>query len=469
METQGKYDFAILGEGLSAWVAALLLARQGDRVLIIPEKRERREFVGRILFGLEQNGILLRMLERWGLSKAVLKGRSRARMECLTPETSLWIQGPLTEKGLGTPGFEIEGQAYDKLLRVVAKMEEQSDWKTAFESEFISRVKFTTDKRLHWVPFLPSTASSWKRIVKKVVRPQAKGIRLPRESSSVGEGAGRLLRGLGHFLSREESWVSRAPSPIQIASDLFALRNAYFTDEIFDTLKDEFRRILRASGVEFLSDEVEPHFKRDSSGSWEGFYEGDRGEKGMNLFQFDQLIVTRTLESETLARFEEDARKNIELDLDKKELDRYELEVRFRRNPFPFREAAELVSRSPTGGWVRLSVYQDPKTVVRVGAWIPVDAVQTKGDSKIVAERRLLREIKESLPGLDIDSEHTEVATEIHRERRFKSSIGVRGKASHFWHAHHQSYPKMGEYGPILAAIEIARRRARKKKRVLPI
>lgn len=474
MESQGKFDYAIFGEGLASWVAALLLSRQGDRVLIIPERRERRGFVGRILFGLEPDGILLRMLERWGLSKAVLKGRSRARMECLTPETSLWIQGPLTERGLGTPGFELEGEAYEKLLKVVESMEEKTNWKAAFESEFISRVKRTTDKRVHWIPFLPDTAASWKRIVRKVIHPQAKGIRLPHEQSAVGEGAGRLLRGLGHFLSREESWIRRAPHPIQIASDLFALRNAYFSDEIFDTLRDEFRRILLASGVEFLSDDIRPHFKRDSTGSWEGFHDANRKGKeaiqgSMSLFRFDQLILARQLDPETLERFEESARKNIELDLDSKEFDRYELEVRFRKNPFPFREPAELVSRSFSGGWVRLSVYHDPKTTVRVGAWVPVDGVKTQGDPKIVAERRLLREIRESLPGLQIDSEHTEVATEIHRERRFKPGIGVRGKAANVWHAHHRSYPRMGEYGPILAAIEIARRRARSKKRVLPI
>ena len=476
MESQGKYDYAIIGEGLASWIAALLLSRQGDRILIIPERQERREFVGRILFGLEHDGILLKMLERWGLSKAVLKGRSRARMECLTPETSLWIQGPLTDRGLGTPGFELEGAAYEKLLKVVETMEQRTGWKTAFESEFLNRVRLTTDKRFQWIPLLPDTKSSWKKMVSKVVSPQARGIRLPREKSSVGEGAGRLLRGLGHFLSREDSWRERAPHPVQIATDLFALRNAYFSDEVFDTLRDEFRRILRSSGVEFLADSATPHFKRDSSGVWEGLYEGDRREKGassgnasMNFFRFDNLILSRQLDPDTISRFEEGSRKSVELDLDPKEYDRYELEVRFRRNPFPFREPAELVSRSPSGGWVRLSVYQDPKTVVRVGAWVPVDGVVTKGDPKIVAERRLLREIRESLPGLDIDSEHTEISTEIHRERRFRRNIGVRGKAARVWHAHHRSYPQMGEYGPILAAIEIARRRARKKKRPLPI
>jgi hypothetical protein len=96
-----------------------------------------------------------------------------------------------------------------------------------------------------------------------------------------------------------------------------------------------------------------------------------------------------------------------------------------------------------------------------------VDGVQTKGDAKIVAERRLLREIRESLPGLAIDAAHSEIATEIHRERRFRTGIGVKGHASRVWHAHHQSYPQMAEYGPIVAAIEIARRRARRKGREL--
>jgi hypothetical protein len=65
--------------------------------------------------------------------------------------------------------------------------------------------------------------------------------------------------------------------------------------------------------------------------------------------------------------------------------------------------------------------------------------------------------------------DHAEVTTEIHRERRYKWGIGVKGKSARVWHAHHRSFPRMGEYGPIIAAIEIARRRARKMKRTLPI
>src|SRR5690606_16733722 len=112
MESSGKYDHAIFGESLAGGIAALLLSRQGERVLVIPEARKRLDFVGRVLFGLESNGILLRMLERWGLPKQFLEKQPKARMECLTPETSLWLQGPLTGKGLGTPAFELPGAAY---------------------------------------------------------------------------------------------------------------------------------------------------------------------------------------------------------------------------------------------------------------------------------------------------------------------------------------------------------------------
>lgn len=466
MESQGQYDYAILGEGMAAWVAALLLSRQGDRVLIIPEKAVDREFAGRILFGLEPGGILLRMLERWGLSKAVLKGQIRARMECLTPETSLWIQGPMKERGLGLPSYELDGAAYEKLLEVVSSLEQDAAWKSDFEKDFTARVKRTTEKNWHHLPLLADTAHNWKRIIRKVIGPRAHALRLPHETSAVGEGGGRLLRGLGHLLYREESWVKRAPKPLQIAADLFALRNAYFSDEIFGLLRDEFRKILIASGVDFLPDGVSPHFKRDSTGVWEALY--DSGKKGeMSLVRSDHLIFTRHLGSESLTRFESAARKEIEENLESESYDRYELEVRFRKNPFPFNEPAELVSRSPSGGWVRLSVYQRPETTVRVGAWVP--SAKMKGDSRIVTERRLLREIRESLPGLAIDSENTDVVTEVYSERRFKAGIGVRGSDARIWHAHHQSYPKMGEYGPIIAAIEIARLRARKKKRVLPL
>jgi hypothetical protein len=466
MESQGRFDFAIFGENMAAWVAALLLARQGERVLILPEKREKPEFVGRILFGLEPGGLLLRMLERWGLPKKMLQACPPAHMECLTPETSLWIQGPLDEEMLGSPGYEFRGAAYDKLREVVRSMEAAPEWRADFENEFLRRVGLGTRKNWRWVPFLPDAPASWKRAVRKTVNPRGRGLRLPKEAST-GEGTGRLIRGMGHLLYRDEAWIRRAPNPIQVASDLFALRNAYFSDEIFPSIREEFRKILRGSGVEFLPDDVVPHFKRDSSGMWEAFYESNH--KQLSLLRFDNLIFARQLEPAALSRFEADAQKLVEADLQKTEFDRYELEVRFQKNPFPFQEPAELVSRSPSGGWVRLSVYQEPRSMVRVGAWIPVDGVQTKGDSKIVAERRLLREIRESLPGLAIDSDHSEISTEIHRERRFRTGIGVKGNVSRVWHAHHQSYPQMAEYGPIVAAIEIARRRARRKGRELSI
>ena len=469
MDSQGHYDYAILGEGLASWVSALLLSRQGDRVVIIPDRPEKREFLGRILFGLERDGILLQMLEHWGISKTLLAGKKKARMECLTPDVTLWVQGSLAEKGLGNPAFELQGPGYDRLLRVVEAMEGNPQWKATFQSEFVARVRRTTGSRLQWIPFLPDTAAIWRAIVRKVVSAQLKGVRLPRESTLKKDGATGLLRGLGSLLSRDGSWQERSSQPIQVASDLYALRNAYFSDEIFDDLKLEFRKILRASGVDFLEDEARPHFKRDSSGTWEGFYDANQKEQSMRLFRFENFILTRPLEPESFARFEAGSRKLIELDFDPKEIDRYQTEIRFRENPFPFREAAELVSRSPSGGWLRLSVYQDPAPCLRVGAWIPADDVSTRGDVKIVTERRLLREIRESLPSLQLEADQVEISTQVHRERKFRKSLGVKGKSPRVWHAHHESYPRMGEYGPLLAAIEIARRRARKKKRVLPI
>ncbi len=466
MESQGKYDFAIFGEGMAAWVAALLLARQGERVLIMPEKRDRREFSGRILFGLESGGILLRMLERWGIPNSVLAKHSLARMECLTPDSSLWIQGSLTDQSLGSPGFELGGPLYESLLGVVRGLESASEWKGEFERDWVERIRRTTDTRLSRVPFLPDTARSWKKVLRRTLSGKVKGIKIPNQSSAT-DSTGRLLRGLGHLLYREESWMSGSPSALQVSADLFALRNAYFSDEVFQSLKGEFRKILTSVGVDFLPDTTYPEFKRDSAGSWEGFYEAEK--KGLSLFRFDHLILSRQLGPNSLERFEGDSKQVLSPDFQTKEYDRYELEVKFKENPFPFSEPAELVSRSPSGGWVRLSIYQTPETSVRVGAWIPVDAVASKGDAKVMAERRLLREIRESLPGLAIDSEHAVVTTEVHREKRFRPGIGVRGSGSRIWHAHDQSYPRMGEFGPIIAAIEIARIRARKKKKVLPI
>lgn len=466
MESQAKYDFAIFGEGVTAWIAALLLAKQGERVLIMPEVRDRREFSGRILFGLEPGGVLLRMLERWGVSSSVLASHNHARMECLTPESSLWIQGSLTEKSLGSPGFEFGGTQYEPLLGVVKSLEDANEWKGEFQQEWVERIRRTTDPRLSRIPFLPNTARAWKGVVRKILKPRLRGVKIPSHASQ-SDSTGRLLRGLAHLLYREEARSDRAPSGFQVATDLFALRNAYFSDEVFETLKGEFRRVLIATGVAFLPDDVYPEFKRDSSGAWEGFYAG--ANKSVAHFQFDQLIFNRPLGPNTLDRFQADAKKALLPDFQAEEFDRYELEIRFKENPFPFSGPAELVSRSPSGGWVRLSVYQTPDASVRVGAWIPVDAVTSKGDAKMVVERRLLREIRESLPGLEIDSEHSVITTVAHREKRFRPGIGVQGSDPRIWHAHDQSYPQMGEYGPIIAAIEIARIRARKKRIILPI
>lgn len=466
MESQGKYDFAIYGEGLTAWIAALLLAKQGERVLIMPENRDRRGASGRILFGLEPGGILLRILERWGISSTVLSRHSHGRMECLTPDSSLWLQGSLTEKVLGAPGFELGGRKYEQLLGAVKSMEDADEWKREFAQEWVERIRRTTDRRLSRVPFLPNTARSWKRVVRKILNPKVRGIKMPLQSSGSDSTVG-LLQGLDRLLDRDEAKTHRAPSGLQVIADLFALRNAYFADEIFLSLKEEFRRVLAATGVEFLPDTIYPEFKRDSTGSWEGFYES--GKKGLALFRFDHLVFTRQLEPDSLKRFEGDSKKVFDPDFQRDEFDRYELEIRFKENPFPFFEPAELVSRSPSGGWVRFSVYQTPESSVRVRALIPVKSGSPVGTDRPMVERRLLREIRESLPGLAIDSEHSVVSTEVHRERRFRPALGVKGATSRIWHAHEQSFPQMGEYGPIIAAIEIARLRARKKRIVLPI
>jgi len=56
-------------------------------------------------------------------------------MECLTPETSLWIQGPLTERGLRYSRFRNwRARVYEKLLLAVQAMEKDASWKSLFES-----------------------------------------------------------------------------------------------------------------------------------------------------------------------------------------------------------------------------------------------------------------------------------------------------------------------------------------------
>jgi len=147
------------------------------------------------------------------------------------------------------------------------------------------------------------------------------------KSPAVGEGAGRLLRDSAFSSSREDSWRERAPRPIQITSDLFALRNAYFSDEIFRHIETEFRRILRASGVEFLGDDIRPHFS-GLVGTWEAFTNPIRKGRRCASVRFDHLI----LRANSIPRTSGDSKKlrgrasnSISI---RKAYDRYELEVR---------------------------------------------------------------------------------------------------------------------------------------------
>src|SRR5690606_4882838 len=112
---------------------------------------------------------------------------------------------------------EFRGTGYRRLLQVVQSMEEAPEWRADFENEFLQRIALTTRKNIRWIPFLPDAKSSWKRAVRKTLNPRGKGLRLPREAST-GEGTGRLIRGFGHLLYRDESWIRRAPHPIQVAS-----------------------------------------------------------------------------------------------------------------------------------------------------------------------------------------------------------------------------------------------------------
>jgi hypothetical protein len=454
MESSGRYDFAVLGENLAAWTSALLLARQGERVLVLPDgtKTESRD---RLLLGCEPGGVVLRLLERWGVPVAALGARGPAHLECLSSGRSLWLQGPLESEEIGSPGFELRGEALSGLRSAWLALDNSSDWKAEVAERFLAMVRKSTTPAARWLPMQSDAPAAWASALRRGVAPAARAVRSIPDEETVS----LLKGGTSHFLR------GSPVSTDDVGGLLFALHGLRHARELAsaeDGLREEMRKALRAGGVAFAPSQTPVRIERAPEGGWVAKVEGSDAVVG----RFDEWIMTTSVPTDVLPRVDEKTRSALEADLARDEDARYELVLEFEQSPFPFAGSTEFVARGPSGSWLRVSGVD--RDNYRVSASVPVPAgVEAGKEPKGSLQSRLLREVGASLPGVEM--ENARVTLREIRERKFRPGIGVKGSVSGVWHAHYSSYPSLGDYGPFVAAVEVARRRVRSTRRELSV
>jgi len=484
MENQGRYDCAVFGESLAGMVTALLLTRQGERVILIPEPKARVRD-SRLQFGLEEQGILYRLLLRWGLTESQLEsiGTEDARVEIVSDSMAVSLRDDLKLQGLGSPRYEIGDATAGALWDALHEIEKDGSWRKHFQDEFLKGLMREKEgwRRYAFVP--RSAARVWSRSLRKALSQKLKSSKISQLSqvNDPGQSARRneLFSGAAFLMGPGRFRISSGRFPLlQTLLEIYALRRTPFAFKNGEPLREKLRQVLKSQGVRFIQDGENVHFKRDSSGEWEGFF-GNPKDGAIVHFRFNHFMFAHSLNARSLALFEDDARKKLERELrdDPCVYMRWRAHADSRALPFP--AGTELVGIFDRDAPIRVSIYgkedgTDLKTgesLIEVTAWLPIHS--GRGKDEIAALRaklqpRIEREIFRVFPGLTADC-LSKIEFECERLRDFSPGSGVRSRDRTIWHVNHTSFPSLGEFGPVVAGIELARQFARRDRRELKL
>lgn len=482
MENQGRYDCAIFGESLAGMVAALLLSRQGERVVLIPEPKSRVRD-SRLQFGMEENGILYGLLLRWGLSDEQLKAPSTSnpKVEIVSDQMTVSLRQDLAQKSLGSPRYEVPDATANALWDALIEIEKDGAWLKQFEAEFLKGLIREKEGWKRYVFIPKSAARVWAKSLRKALGQRLKSSKFAQLSrvAESHEGGRRheLFKGASFLMGPGRFRISSGRFPlIQTLLEIYALRRTPFAFKNGEQLKEKLKKVLKHQGVEFIKDGENVNFKRDSSGEWEGFF-GSSKEGSLMHFRFANFVFAHSLNARTLSLFEDQARKGLERELN----DDPCVHVRWRAivpsETLPHASGAELVAIFDDDAPIRISIYgrddgmelKDGESLIEATAWLPLLSDKRQDELESLRSKlkpRMEREILKAFPGLDL-SQMSSIQFECERLRDFLPGSGVRSKDRAIWHVNHTSFPSLGEFGPVVAGIELARQFARKQGREL--
>lgn len=482
MENQGRYDCAVFGESLAGMVTALLLTRQGERVILIPEPKVRVRD-SRLQFGLEEQGILYRLLLRWGFTESQLEaiGSQDARVEIVSDAMAVSLRDPLDTQGLGSPRYEVSDPAAMAVWDALHEIEKDGSWRKHFQDEFIRGLVREKEgwRRYAFIP--RSAARVWSRSLRKALSQKLKASKLsqlrqvndPNQSPRRNE----LFSGAAFLMGPGRFRIASGRFPLlQTLLEIYALRQTPFAVKNGELFREKLRQVLKHQGVRFIEDGENVHFKRDSSGEWEGFF-GSSKDGSLVHFRFNHFVFAHSLNARSLALFEDDARKRLERELRDDPCVYMRWRAHADSSSLPFPSGTELVGIFDRDAPIRVSIYgkedgadvKAGQSLLEVTAWLPIHFGRGKDEItalKTKLQPRIEREILRLFPGLTMEA-LSKIEFECERLRDFSPGSGVRSRDRTIWHVNHTSFPSLGEFGPVVAGIELARQFARKDRREL--
>jgi hypothetical protein len=482
MENQGSYDCAVFGDGLAGMVTALLLTRQGERVVMIPDPQSRSRDL-RLQFGLEQDGIFYRFLKRWGAldENHSFSDVKNPQIEIASKNMTVSLRDDLKVKKIGSPRFEVNDSTTQVLWDALLALESDLSWVKNFENELISGLT-RNEKGWKRYLFIPRSASKvWSRGLKKTLAHSLKPsqyskLKQKNKKASNSIRQNELFKSIAFLMGPGRFRITSGRFPLlQTLVEAYALRKSPFSGKSKESFREHLRAVLKQKGVRFIDDEVNVHFKKNEMSAWEGFY-GNPNDNSLVHFSFSNFIFAHSLTPKTLSFFEENSRKKIELEL----VDDPCLYIRWQAycpsHFLPYDAGAEIVIGIESDWPIRVSIFgqSDSESIpanhseIVATSWLPMvsseegppdlPGLDLKLKSRI--EREILKTFR-SLTLKDLNS----VQFRFERLRDFKINSGVKSKDKSIWHVNHTSYPSLGEYGPIVAGIELARKFSKKYKR----
>lgn len=482
MENQGSYDCAVFGDGLAGMVTALLLSQQGERVVMIPEPKARSRDL-RLQFGLEPDGIFYRFLKRWGAldESHNFSDVKDPQIEIVSPSMTVLLRNDLKDIRLGSPRFEVDDPSSKILWDALAVLESDLTWVKTFEKELIAGL-IRKEKGWQRYAFLPRSANKvWSRSLKKslaqFLKPgQYSKLRKKHRKDQSTERQQELFKAIAFLMGPGRFRISPGKSPLlQTLVDAYALRKSPFSGKSQESFREHLRAVLKQKGVTFIDDDQSVHFKKKEIGGWEGFF-GNSNNDSLVHFSFLNFIFAHSLTPKTLSFFEEASRRKLELEL----VDDPCMYVRWQAycpsHFLPYSSGAEMVIGVESDWPIRLSVFGQPDgenipenhSELVATAWLPLSfKKEPQADIpglELKLKARVEREVLRTFPALTIE-DLSSIQFHFERLRDFEPNSGVKSKDKSIWHVNHTSYPSLGEYGPIVAGMELARKFARKNKR----
>lgn len=453
-KNSSHYDYVFFGESFASLISAELLTQFGARVLII--RNENTLHPQSFIFGFEKNGVFNNLFRKIDTIKNLIASTPfvKPQYEISTHEMRVSLREDLTSIGFGSPAFEVGDYFSSQIWHTLTEMEKDPKWKEKI-FEVFSHLLIRSQKG--WRKFIPRknlVEKFWQKSLHQSLIPFLKDTTLIKQYKKkyYSQRRSDFLKSVAYLMGahRYRLKVGRYPL-VQSLVEMTSLRSSQMMNMPKHTVDNPqiSQRDEMPIKVAYKNHQWEVEFI-DSKVTAQYFVLAD-----LPTDRFMQLFDNYTA-------------KKIN-DLFRSRNDYWMVsQFKVRKEDLQILNNTEVLHLGEYDIPVRISVFSEDEKYIVIHAQCQIDSKDVIRDSlSQVQDRYLIRlkkEICKVFPHLTNES-LLEGACFIEDVKSFKEKPGVYTRTVPLYHAHSMTYPSYGEFGPYLAALEIARIYAQKNKK----